>query len=110
MQDNLDPTQQARIGEERKQLSDESLKQQEEDILWLMSEPQGRRIVYGLLEEAGVFRGSYNGNPNDTLYNEGQRAVGLRYLAKVMSHQDFFVTMLSEHQENVDRANRRPSR
>lgn len=71
-----------------------------EDIKWLMSGKRGRRIVWGLLEQTGVFRSSFRLN-NEMAFLEGQRNVGLILLALIHEHSpDAYVTMLKEQQAN----------
>lgn len=107
-QDDIDPAAQARLKTEREELEKLNLQRDIEDVVWLMSERAGRRIMYALLEEAGVYRGSYTGT-QDTVFNEGKRAVGLKYLGIVNSRcAEQFVLMLKEHQEDADRS--RPRR
>lgn len=55
-----------------------------EDVRWLMSSARGRRIVWHDLEEAGVFRTSFNTNSMTMAFAEGQRNAGLKLLAEVM--------------------------
>lgn len=72
------------------------------DIKWLMGQRPGRRIMYGLLEEAGVYRGSFTGN-SETFFNEGKRAIGLLYLETLNAHcPEEFMAMLKEHKEDTD--------
>ena len=54
-----------------------------EDVKWLMSSKRGRRIVYRLLQQAGVFRSSFNTNAMQMAFNEGNRNQGLKLLADV---------------------------
>ncbi|WP_051919483.1 Bbp19 family protein [Basilea psittacipulmonis] len=75
----------------------EVLKEQE-DIEWLMSHLQGRRIVWRLLERMGVFRLSFNENPLHMSFLEGQRNEGLRLLNLVMEHcQESYFAMTREN-------------
>lgn len=68
-----------------------------DDLKWLMSTEQGRRIVSKLFELSGVFRPSYTGN-SKTFYNEGQRSIGLPYYEQVTTHcPDEFILLLKEH-------------
>lgn len=70
---------------------------QDEDIRWLMSHAQGRRIMSRILDVAGVYRLSYTGD-SGTDFREGQRNVGLTFLADVQSvSPDEFIQMLKEH-------------
>lgn len=57
-----------------------------EDLKWLMSNKRGRRIVYQLLEDAGVFRISFNTNALQMAFNEGARNSGLKILTTIVSH------------------------
>jgi len=57
-----------------------------EDFQWLMSDKRGRRIVWRLLESAGVFRSSHTGNALHTAFNEGQRSEGLKVFAMATAH------------------------
>lgn len=53
------------------------------DIKWIMGSKRGRRIVWRLLEKAGVFRLSFNTNSMMMAFNEGNRNYGNRLLAQV---------------------------
>lgn len=48
----------------------------EQDLKWLMSSKRGRRIVSRLLEQAGVFRLSFDSNAMRMAFNEGNRSYG----------------------------------
>jgi hypothetical protein len=61
------------LAEERRVQNDE-----ERDFKWLMSSTQGRRIVWRLLEQAGVFRSSFSTNSMQMAFNEGFRSYGLK--------------------------------
>jgi hypothetical protein len=78
--------------------SDAKLRRQIEanDIKWLMSSKQGRRIVWRLLDKAGVFRTSFTGN-SETFFKEGMRNMGLFLVAEIMAHSpEAFALMLNE--------------
>lgn len=73
----------------------------DEDLVWLMSHKQGRRLMASLLDVTGVFRSSYTGT-EETTFREGARNVGLRYFAKITDRcPDHYVTMLKEHKDNA---------
>lgn len=58
-------------------------KNEEADFVWLMSSKQGRRIVWRLLSQAGVFRSSFTQNAMQTSFNEGFRNYGLRLMEQI---------------------------
>lgn len=68
------------------------------DLQWLMGNKRGRRIVWRLLEQAGVHRLSFEPSSDSvTAFREGQRNFGLRLLALVQGHcSEGYVTMLQE--------------
>lgn len=70
------------------------------DIIWLMNEPKGRRIVWRLLEQAGVFRTSFNTNSMTMAFNEGQRNIGLRVLGLVHGHCPALYNTMVEESKN----------
>jgi len=75
------------------------VRQQQEiaDFKWLMDGKQGRRVVWRLLEKAGVFRSSFSTNALQMALGEGNRSYGLYWLNEVMTHcPDKFLLMINE--------------
>lgn len=71
-----------------------------EDLKWLMSSRRGRRIVWRLLERAGVYRSSFNTNAMQMAFAEGARNAGLRLLAQVSAAApETYMDMLKEQSE-----------
>jgi hypothetical protein len=56
---------------------------EEEDIKWLMSDKRGRRLLWRLMDQAGVFRSSFNTNAMAMAFAEGNRNYGLRILSTI---------------------------
>lgn len=82
--------------------SDEKHKQQtaieHDDLRRLMSSGWGRRLMWRLLSEAGVFRLSYTGEAQSTAFNEGRRSYGLAQLNMINEVcPEIYVTMLQEN-------------
>ena len=78
-----------------------------DDVKWLMSNTKGRRIVYRLLEQAGVYRLSFNTNALSMAFNEGARNSGLRLLHQVSTHcPERYAEMLNEKGEYDRRSSR----
>lgn len=91
--------------EEAREAAEEKAKlrqrQDIEDLKWLMSNKRGRRIIYGLLERAGVWQLSFHTNALQMAFNEGRRNEGLALLAKLMSEApDNYALMLKEHKDD----------
>ena len=68
------------------------------DLVWLMGNKRGRRVVWRLLNHAGVYRLSYQpGDALQTAFNEGQRNSGLRLIALLTEHcSEAYATMIEE--------------
>ena len=60
-----------------------------EELLWLLADRRGRRFLWRLLEQAGVFRSSFAGTSaidvNAVVSSEGRRSVGLAVLGDVLA-------------------------
>jgi hypothetical protein len=65
------------------------------DVAWLMSGRRGRRIVWRLLESAGVFATSFRADALSMAFAEGCRNEGLRLLAQVHALPEY-ATMIAE--------------
>lgn len=79
--------------------------QEVEDFKWLMGNKQGRRIVWRLLEKAGVFRSTFRLN-NEMAFLEGMRNIGLMLVADI--HElcpEKYHIMVKEQQDNDNRSN-----
>ena len=55
----------------------------EADFKWLMSSKRGRRIIWRLLNRAGVFRSSWNTNSMTMAFTEGCKNEGYRTLQHI---------------------------
>lgn len=71
------------------------------DICKVVSIPEGRRIYFFALKEAGVFRSSFTGN-STTFFNEGARNVGLILLRDLMEAKpDVLTQMMQENYSEI---------
>ena len=106
MATNNDPTDLKR--QEREAESDElharEIRRKElEDLRWWLGHPQGRRIALRLLEEAGVFRSSFNHSGSVMAFNEGRRNIGLFLTAELLEATPAgYMKVLSEHRTKHD--------
>lgn len=71
---------------------------EEDDVRWLMGSRRGRRILWRLMDQAGVFRSSFSPTAMQMAYNEGHRNYGNRVLNLIHHHcPEFYPRMLKEH-------------
>ena len=71
------------------------------DIRKTVAMPEGRRLYYFILEQAGVFRSSFTGN-STTFFNEGARNVGLIMLRDLMEAKpDALNQMMRENYSEI---------
>lgn len=98
--DPLDFGQQEKT-KERKDLREKLEAQNEEaDLKWLMGSKRGRRILWRLLDQSGVFRLSFNTNAMQMAFAEGNRNFGNRTMAMIHAHcPELYSTMLKEHKD-----------
>lgn len=78
---------------------------EEADLKWLMSSKRGRRIIWRLLSQAGVFQPVFHPTAMIMSYQEGKRNYGLQILTEVNKHcSDLYPTMMKEntHDRNAD--------
>lgn len=100
---HIDPTdirgQEAAQSEREKQQAAAAL-HEAEDFKWLMSNKRGRRIVWRLLDRAGVHRTSFHTNALTMAFNEGARNEGLRLTAQCLKYcPGSYNLMISEKDE-----------
>jgi len=69
------------------------------DLTWLMANAQGRRIVWRLLQRAGVYMSSFNHSGSVMAFNEGRRDMGLFLLAETSdASPNGLLKMITENQ------------
>ena len=74
-----------------------------DDFKWLMGSKRGRRIIWRLLDRAGVFRLSFNTNAMAMAFAEGNRNEGLRILQLIHSHCPELYPVMMKEQVNDNR-------
>jgi hypothetical protein len=90
--------------EKRKQLEQTLRRQFEQDFTWLLAHRQGRRLVWWLMAEAGVFRNPWNENASAMAFAAGSMNVGQRLLSEIFAvSPDAFNVMLKESQDDARR-------
>lgn len=80
---------------------------EEADVKWLMGSKRGRRILWRLLDQSGVFRLSFNTNAMQMAFAEGTRNFGNRMLAMIHTHcPEHYTTMVKEHNDRTAEGSR----
>lgn len=82
-EDPLDIASQTRRKEERAKRDRLERETEEADVRWLASSKRGRRILWRIMEQSGVFRLSYAPSATAMAFNEGQRSYGNRVLSLI---------------------------
>lgn len=77
--------------------------QRKSDLKAVMATQEGRRFIWRVIGEAGVFRSSFvSGSSDITSFNEGSRNNGLTLLSEIMSDlPESFLIMQKEALDNV---------
>ena len=97
--DPTDLKRQEREAEADEAVARERRRKELDDLRWLLGHPQGRRLVSRVLDEAGVFRSSYNHSGSLMAFNEGRRHIGLWMTAECMeASADGYLKILKEFQ------------
>lgn len=81
--DPLDTRSQEREKEDKALRNKLESQNEEVDLKWLMGSKRGRRIIWRLLEQSGVFRLSFNTNAMSMAFAEGNRNFGNRTLSMI---------------------------
>lgn len=77
---------------------DQHLDTEQDDVRQIMSTEHGRRFIFKMLSRMGIYRCSFNGQSNTTIFNEGARNQGLMLLADVQTAAPgSYLTMIKEN-------------
>ena len=85
-------------------MTKDEMEQIDQDFKWLMSSPKGRRLVFALLGQAGVFRttaarGLLPDPAMDMAYAEGQKDLGYRVMSRIQTLcPERYSQMMKEHE------------
>lgn len=81
---------------------------EESDFKWLMGSKRGRRILWRLMEQSGVFRSSFSTTAMQMAFNEGYRNLGNRILVLIHQHcPELYPIMLKEQTNGRSDGDRR---
>lgn len=104
MYDPMDIREQKKIQDDKELKSKLARETEESDLKWLLGSKRGRRIVWRLLEQSGVFRSSFNPIAMQMAFNEGYRNYGNTILALIHEHYPEYYPLMMKESSN-DRAN-----
>ena len=94
---------QERDAEAEEAVARDARRKELEDLRWLLGHPQGRRIITRLLDEAGLYRTSFNHSGSVMAFNEGKRHLALFLTAELMeASTDGFMKVLKEYRAKND--------
>lgn len=69
-----------------------------EDLRFVLSSPNGRRVLWGVLEKCRIYTGSADNSGSWTYFNEGRRSVGLDLIADIIAiDQKLFIELQKEN-------------
>lgn len=74
------------------------------DIRAVLESPAGRRVMWWILDAAGVYRSSFTGN-NTTFFNEGRRDLGLLVLGKITEAKPEALIQMMQESKKREEAN-----
>lgn len=68
------------------------------DLHWVLSDPRGRRFLWRLLSERGVFEQSWVAGSFDvTAFNEGQRSLAIKLYCEICAvDEELYLKMMRE--------------
>ncbi|MFZ9370244.1 MAG: endopeptidase [Limnohabitans sp.] len=102
-EDPTDLKRQERDAEAEEAGARERRRKELDDLRWWLGHPQGRRIAMRLLDEAGVYRSSFNHSGSVMAFNEGKRHIGLFLTAEFLeASPDGFMKVLKEYGKTKD--------
>jgi len=92
--------------ERAEQKQREAQKEREKVVKSVMSTPEGRKFVWGLLAETELFHGGYVADPNRLQWLCGRRDLGLKYFDEVNSVcPELFQLAQEENKPETDEVN-----
>ena len=67
------------------------------DLKKILAMPEGRRFIWKVLSECGIYRGTFRSDSNLSAHLEGKRDIGLFILNEILKRNlDSFYTMQNE--------------
>lgn len=88
---------------DKKREEERITRQEADDFLWVMSQPEGRRFVWMLMRRVNVFGAVFNTHGGVMNFNEGRRDSGLFLLGRIdRLCPELFAVMAAENAPKRD--------
>lgn len=59
-------------------------RRRDDDMRYVLNDPRGRRFLWELLGDCGLYRLSYEHSGSATMFKEGERNVALRLMTRIL--------------------------
>lgn len=84
-------------------MTEDELAQERLESSVILKTYEGRRMVWRILEQCGIYRTSFSSDAGEMAFREGQRSVGLWVLAEIVftSGPDMFSMMAREAEDRL---------
>lgn len=77
--------------------------QTKDDLIFLLKTDPGKRFIWNLLGECGVFKTSFDNSGSVVYFNEGKRHIGLKLLGEITEHfPNALIDMMKNNGEEED--------
>lgn len=76
------------------------------DLRKVLETPEGRRVIWRVMELAGIFHGSFNQNALTMAFNEGKRDVGLVFIGEINANMPQRLTQMQNEYASDQRSER----
>lgn len=85
------------------QRAEDRIKRDDDDLRTVMSTVAGRRLMWRLLGDTGLYRLSFHPSGSQTMFNEGGRNIGLMWQSRMIDvDHALFLTMQAEAKKLAD--------
>lgn len=98
--DPIDLRRQQQEAERLERAAEANRRRDIEDFKSLMKLKEGRRFIWRILAETGVYHSSFTGN-SETFFKEGKRSIGLILMGELHTIcPELYAVMVEEHQQH----------
>lgn len=84
-----------------KTAADNKRKQADEDLRFVLSSGQGRRVLYDIISGCGIYHSSFSTDALQMAFKEGRRNEGLKLITKIDAVSPGAYSKMIEEQRNA---------